>query len=471
MIGIKSFGAYVPLYRLSQEAIAQAWGRPGRKGERAVANFDEDSLSMATGAAINSLAGLGLDGPGGVYFASTTSPYREKQAATILATALDLNNPLRTADFGGSMRSGTIALQAAVDAVKGGGLKEVLVAAADCRLAEPGGDLETQLGDAAAALLVSQNDVAVEIEAAYTMSDDFLDTWRRASDMYVLASDSRFAQTCGYMRVMDEAARSLLDQTGLRPADFARAVFHSPDSRSHLGLAKKLGFEESQLQDPLLSAVGHCGTAHALLMLIAALDETRPGERLLFLSYGDGCDAFVLRATERLEGLRGRGRLTDQLEAKRPLSSYQKYLRFRGLIQEDKAQAPFSSPIMYWREQNQYLRFHGVQCRSCGRIQYPMVRVCRGCRAKDDFVEITMSKKGQIFSFEADQYFPSPDPPTVMAEVDLDGGGRVLVPMTDCDHNSVQVGMSVDLTFRCFHQGGNFMNYYWKCRPAREVSK
>ncbi|MDP2725904.1 MAG: 3-oxoacyl-[acyl-carrier-protein] synthase III C-terminal domain-containing protein, partial [Dehalococcoidia bacterium] len=351
-------------------------------------------------------------------------------------------------------------------AVKGG-VKEVLVSAADCRVAEPGGDQETQLGDAAASVLVGEGDVAVEIEAAYTTCDDFLDTWRKAGDIYVQASDSRFAQSCGYMRNMEEATRAILDQTDLRPADFARVVFQSPDSRSHLSLGKKLGFEASQLQDPLVGTVGHCGAAHALLMLTAALEEARPGDRLLFLSYGDGCDAFVLRATERLEKLRGKLSLKAYLVDKRAISSYQKYLKFRGMLVEEKPHEVFSSPIMYWREQKQYLRFHGVKCQACGRIQYPMVRVCRGCGAKDNFLEMSMSKGGQVFSFEADHYFPSPDPPTVMVEVDLKGGGRSVFQMTDFDPEKVEIGMEVELTLRSYHQGAGFINYYWKCRPIR----
>lgn len=465
MIGIKSFGAYVPYYRLSQECIARAWGRPPRKGEKAVANFDEDSLTMAFEAALNCLVGLESDEMGAVYFASTSSPYREKQTASILATALDLSNPLRAADFGGSLRSATIALRAAMDAVKGGGLEEVLVSAADCRLAEPGGDQEPLLGDAAAALVVGSDQVAVEIEAAYTVSDDFLDTWRRAGDPYVQASDSRFAHTCGYMRNMEQAARGLLDETGLKPGDFAKTVLSSPDSRSHLAVARKLGMEPRQIQDPLTDSVGACGTAHALLMLVAALEEARAGDRLLLLNYGDGCDAFALRATEKLEALQGRRGVRTYLESKRPLSSYQKYLKFRGLFPDEKPHPHFSSPIMYWREQKQYLRFHGVRCRSCGRLQYPMVRVCRGCRAKDNFDEVRMAKKGLVFSLEAEHYFPSPDPPTVMTEVDLEDRGRVLLQMTDCEPGSAQVGMPVELILRKLHEGANFINYYWKCRP------
>ena len=53
MVGITSYGAYVPLYRLSREAIAR-----GGRGEKAICNFDEDSITMAAAAAIDCLTGI-----------------------------------------------------------------------------------------------------------------------------------------------------------------------------------------------------------------------------------------------------------------------------------------------------------------------------------------------------------------------------------------------------------------------------
>ena len=57
MIGITSFGGYIPRLRLSRKLIAQnvAWYSPviwgAAQGEKAVANWDEDALSMAVAAA------------------------------------------------------------------------------------------------------------------------------------------------------------------------------------------------------------------------------------------------------------------------------------------------------------------------------------------------------------------------------------------------------------------------------------
>jgi hydroxymethylglutaryl-CoA synthase len=79
MIGITSYGAYVPIYRLSREEIARAWGGRAAPGEKAVANFDEDSATMAVEAVIDCLKGIDRQTVDGLYFASTTSPYVEIQ--------------------------------------------------------------------------------------------------------------------------------------------------------------------------------------------------------------------------------------------------------------------------------------------------------------------------------------------------------------------------------------------------------
>ena len=136
MAGILAVSAYVPRYRLPREVIAKEWGGAPGPGERAVANHDEDSLTMAVNAALNALPDGAARGVDAIYFASTTPPYREKQSATTVAAVLDAGNTVRTADFTDSLRAGTSALRAALDAVAAGS-KRALVCAGDCRMGEP----------------------------------------------------------------------------------------------------------------------------------------------------------------------------------------------------------------------------------------------------------------------------------------------------------------------------------------------
>ena len=79
MVGITSYGAYVPWHRLTRSEIARAWGKAAPPGEKAVAYYDEDSLTMAVAAAMDCTTGIDLKNIDGLYFASTTSPgYREQ---------------------------------------------------------------------------------------------------------------------------------------------------------------------------------------------------------------------------------------------------------------------------------------------------------------------------------------------------------------------------------------------------------
>src|SRR4030042_879564 len=122
MVGIKSYGAYIPRYRINHNTIFLSVGFLGTfpaPGENAVANYDEDTLSMAVAADIDCLSGMERERVDGLYLATTSQPYLLRQNSAIVATALDLQPGIRTADFVGSTKAGTSALLSACDAVKG----------------------------------------------------------------------------------------------------------------------------------------------------------------------------------------------------------------------------------------------------------------------------------------------------------------------------------------------------------------
>lgn len=468
MVGIRSFGTHIPMYRLNQDVLAKAWGGFAGRGEKAVANYDEDTITMAVISTANCLAKADTNSIQGLNFASTTSPYQEKLASSVVATAADFNDDITVSDFANSVRSGTIALRAAIDAIRAGSAKNMVVVAADCRLAEPGSLLESQLGDGSAALLIGETDVAVNIEASFSVSQEFLDIWRKSDDTYINTVDDHFIRDKGYLPSMEKAIKGVLSITGQSPADFTKVIFTSPDRRSYISLARKLGLNtDTKVQDPLFNLIGNCGVSHSFLMLIAALEEADPGDTLLFVNYGDGADAFSLKVTDNIEDLKKKHELRSQLNSGVPIPSYERYLRFRNLLLGQRALLqPYSSVSLYVREQGENLRFHGVKCKSCSLIQYPRVAVCRGCGSRE-FEEVKLGKNGKIFTFTSDYYYPCADPPLILANVDLAGGGKLLIQMTDREPNSVEIGMDVEMVLRNYHQGKGFNNYSWKCRPLR----
>jgi 3-hydroxy-3-methylglutaryl CoA synthase len=470
VIGIKSFGAYIPVYRLSASELARAWGGRGGRGEIAVANYDEDSITMAVEAAIDCLNGMDLAIPDGLYFASTTPPYSEKLSASIVAAATDLRDELFTLDIGNSLRSGTGAVKAACDAIKGGSAKNILVTAADCRLAPPASEFESVFGDGAAAFLIADEDVAVAIEDSYSISSDFVDVWKRAEDPYIRTWEDRFILEHGYREKLGIAISALLKKTGLSVKDFAKVVYYAPDARSHQRMIKQLKLAPEQVQAPMFDAVGNTGAAFAPMMLVAALEEAKPGDRILWANYGDGADAFVLQVTDQIEKVRGRRGIKRHLESKMQIHNYEKYVRFRNLMQGEADRRPqyISSLPMIWRDRKQVLPLHGGRCRNCGNIQFPIQRICAYCQAKDNYEEVRLADKtATVFTFSMDERAVEVDPPRVWTISDFDDGGRIYCTMTDRDTEKIDIGMKVEMTFRKIHEGAGVHNYFWKCRPVR----
>ncbi|NMC04429.1 MAG: hypothetical protein GYA24_04415 [Candidatus Lokiarchaeota archaeon] len=87
-----------------REDIAEAWDFPSIPGTKAVANSDEDSLTMAVEAGADCLKGIDEKTVDGVFFASTTSPFVEKTASSIIAKALDMREDILTMDVTNSLR-------------------------------------------------------------------------------------------------------------------------------------------------------------------------------------------------------------------------------------------------------------------------------------------------------------------------------------------------------------------------------
>lgn len=470
MIGIKSYGAYIPVYRLSESELARAWGGRGGRGEISVANYDEDSITMAVEAAIDCLNGTDRDIADGLYFASTTPPYSEKMSASIVAAATDLRDDLFTLDIGNSLRCGTSAIKAAHDSIKSGSAKNILVTAADCRLAPPASEFESVFGDGAAAFLIGGEDVAVAIEDSHSISSDFLDVWKRAEDPYIRTWEDRFILQYGYSEKLGIAVSALLKKTGLSAKDFAKVVYYAPNARSHQRMIRQLKIEPEQVQAPMFDSIGNTGAAFAPMMLVAALEEAKPGDRILWANYGDGADAFILQVTDQIEKVRDRRGIKHHLESKMEIPNYEKYIRFRNLMQGEADRRPqyISSLPMIWRDRKQVTPLHGGRCRKCGNIQFPIQRVCAYCQAKDDYEEVRLAdKKATVFTFSMDERAVEVDPPRVWTINDLDGGGRIYCTMTDRDTEQIEIGMGVEMTFRKIHEGAGLHNYFWKCRPIR----
>jgi 3-hydroxy-3-methylglutaryl CoA synthase len=467
MVGIISYGAYVPPTRLAFATLA---GRAAAEGgpEKAVAWNDEDSITMAVSAAVNCLRGIERSTVDGLLFASTTTPFREKQAAALIARALDLRRDLRTADYGGSLRAGTTALRGAVDAVLAGTARRVLVVASDCRMGAPGSGLERDLGDGAGAFLVGESEVVATLEACHALADEIVDVWRGEGDRFVHSWEDRFIVQEGYAPNVVEAVNGLLAKTGAAVSDFAKVVLYGPDARSHGAALRKLRVEPAQVQDPLFGRLGNTGAAFAPMQLAAALETARSGDRLLLASYGDGAEALALTLTEQIEKLDERRGVSWHLKRRRPVRSYESYLEARNLspVEYEPARDQGLSATIHLRERDEELSFCGQKCRRCDAVQFPSQRVCETCFAKDDFERVRLSdRSGTVLTYTFDYFFPTPDPPTIVAVAEV-AGARIHLQLVNSTPEETRLDMPVEFEFRRIHQAGGRPNYYWKATPC-----
>tara|TARA_Y100000815_G_scaffold53206_2_gene43224 strand:- start:650 stop:1972 length:1323 start_codon:yes stop_codon:yes gene_type:complete len=440
-----------------------------------VANFDEDSVSMAVAAAIDCLNGREREEIDGLLFATTTPPYAEKQCASIIATALDLRRDIFTADITDVLRAGTTALKSALDSVAAGSAKNVLMVASDNRQGPPKSEAERNSGDGAVAFIISEDAVIAEQAGSYTITENMMDTWRSAGDQFVRSWEDRFAIEEGLERIIGEAISGFMEKEGVSVKDVTKLALYSPDARRHGQLARHLGFQPEQVQDPLFGRMGNTGAAFPLMLLAGALEDGSPGQLLLTVAYGDGSDVLGFRTTSKI-GERGHGLgVSGFLDSGQVLDSYETYAKWRNVWLTDSSsrrpdpQSP--SVTALWRESDQNIKFHGGVCNQCGYVQYPPQRVCVECQSRDDSTPIRLSDKlGTVFTYSLDYLAGTVDTPLAVVVVDFEPGGRVLCMMTDREVGEVQIGMPVQMSFRKLRVVNGIHNYYWKAVPLRRAA-
>ncbi len=467
MAGIVSYGAYVPLKRLGKGT--QGWRLPT---EKAVAFYDEDSLTMAVAAGLDCLGDMDRNEIEGLYVASTTLPYKEKMCATVMASALDLRNDIYTVDCVDSLRSGTAALKLALDSVKAGSAKKILVTVSDCRLGPPRSEMDQVFGDGAVAFLVGDTNEAISVEAYYSVSNELLDMWRDSGST-VRTWEDRWVQEEGYMKVVPRVVKAFLEKYKLSMADVTKVALYGNNPRRHGQVAKILGIGPEQLADTLYNTVGNTGTASALMMAVGAIEEgAKAGDTIMVIQYGNGCDVMLLKVTENAKNLKPKRGLKKHIEHKQIFPSYDMYFGFHHNVPSAESGAGPAASIVA-REVDQIYPFKGTKCKVCGTIQYPPQRVCTRCHTKDQMEPYRLSdKRAKLFSVVPD--YAAPTPPYANPNMDIladwEGGGRMLSALTDnkLKPEDVPVGMDLEMTFRKLRGGGGIHHYWWKFMPVRE---
>jgi hydroxymethylglutaryl-CoA synthase len=484
MFGICSYGGYVPRYRLNRGVIyaSMGWMNPANianaQGEKAVANFDEDSITMAVAAGIDSLKGFDRSKVEGVYLASTSMPYKERLNAGIVTSALGLREQVRAADFSGGIKAGTTALLTALEGIESKRINNIVVCASDCRLGKPASPQELIFGDAAAALLVGDSDVIAEFKGAFSTTYDFVDHYRGEFAKFDRQWEDRWIRDLGFDQLVPEAINGLLEKSGLKITDFAKVIYDCHYGAERAKLNKMLGISAEAEQSNLQAEIGVSGTAHSLVMLVSALEKAKAGDKILLVSFGSGCDALYFEVTKNINNKKDRNGISGCLANKAALDNYTKYLVWRdilpaetGLRSEEDLWTRWST---LWRARKFVIGLWGSKCKKCGTAQLPPQKVCVNpdCGAIDESELVRFSDKiGRIASYTGDMLAASLNPPAVYGQIAFEGGGKFMFDFTDCNLEEAATGMPVYMSFRrkYYDEKRDISGYFWKAVPMKEV--
>lgn len=474
MKGITSYGVYLPRLRLNKQSMAEAnaWFDASLKslgkGERSICNWDEDSITMAVEATTDCLSALTETHVSSLKLASTTLPFLDRQNSVVIAEALSLDRSASTMDVSASQRAATSALINSLESNRSG---NQLVVASEHRRTKAGSRAEMLWGDAATAVAVGEDEVIAECLGIATHAVDFIDHYRGDGADFDYDWEERWIRDEGFMKIVPAVVESVLTEAGLTAADINHFILPTDQARTPAAMAKRLGINAEAIVDNQIATVGVAGAAQPLLLLAKALESATAGETILLLGFGQGCDAILLRATDKLAQCKPRLGLAGALGRRREESNYNKFLSFNNLVERDigkRGEADKQTYLSgYNRRKDLLTSFLGGKCRECGTVQIPREKYCVNpeCNALDSQdVYSFASQSGTVLTWTADRLTFDWSPPAYFGMVEFDGGGKLMMDFTEVAEGSIDSGSRVSVHFRIrqFDPQRGFRKYFWK---------
>jgi len=473
-VTVVSAGASAPALRLRGSEVAAAWGTAGSKGEVALCDSDEDTLTLAWQAAIDALGAARIDAGevSGLWWGTTRPPFAEGPSHAFLATAIGLDPAAQGALISGSPHSGMEALLCAWDAIAAGHATLALVVASDALVPGLGTGGESTTGAGAAALLLASDSGpdpqggSLRLLSRATRAVPAVDRYRAdggdwTGDVY----DPRLFREELFLPLLEKAGHAV----GGEPAALAVS---DPDGKLAGALSKRLGAPVASA--PVQSALGDTAAAAPLLGMIQActIDQLQGGGQLAVIGYGGGRASAV--NVEVNGELPGASRLADVLSSGRQVT-YTRALRARGQLEPMAEPIPMGLPpagAAFSRGNVEMLQLEGARCADCGVISTPpsVHPACTGCGG-GKLETIRLSRKGTVVTFVVNQTMPPPfAAPLPLIVVDLEDGARIMVQGTPADAEVLDVGDTVELSLRRYALERGIPVYGYKASRVADVS-
>ncbi len=343
-VGIISYGANIPRFRIKTEDIAKAWGKDPAtisKGlgifEKSVPFPDQDvaTISVESARAAINRSNINPQDIGAIYVGSESHPYAVKPTGTIVGEAIGATPILQVADYEFACKAGTAAIQTCMALVKSDMVKYGMAIGADTSQAAPGDALEYAASAGGAGFIIGKEKIIAKINDTCSYTTDTPDFWRREGRKYP-AHGGRFTGTPAYFKHITNNAKNLMQRMGTKPEDYNYAIFHQPNGKFPVRVAKMLGFSQEQIKQGLLCPyVGNTYSGATMIGLASVLDVAKPDERIFLTSYGSGAgsDAFDITVTNEIKKLpRKKAPLVSKMIEEKEYVDYATYAKHRDLL-------------------------------------------------------------------------------------------------------------------------------------------
>jgi uncharacterized OB-fold protein len=323
-------------------------------------------------------------------------------------------------------------------------------------------------------VLVGAGEPIARLLGAHSVTVDFVDHFRASSAQVDYFWESRWVRDEGYLKIVGTTLRECLRRLDISPASIDHLAIPIPLRGVPETLARTTGIRPDAVLDPLTTTIGDSGVPHPLLLLAAALDVAKPGERIVVVGFGQGCDVLIFEATDAVLAVAGRPRVARALARRHIDNNYLRFLFHRGLLDLERgmrAEMDQKQPgTTLYRNRRAVLGLVGSRCTRTGAVQFPPSELAAhsGKPTRDSYVPYPLAERpAAIVTFTADRLTYSPAPPQYYGVIDFEGGGRLMTEFADVDTRSVQVGARVRMAFRikAIDELRSFKKYFWKAVP------
>jgi uncharacterized OB-fold protein len=318
--------------------------------------------------------------------------------------------------------------------------------------------------------------VIAKLVGHHSVSMDFVDHFRGDEADFDYGWEERWIRDEGYSKIVPPAIKAALAACKLKGSDITHFIMPSLMPAVPKQMAKICGVGEGAVRDLLNANLGDTGAAHALMMLVDALETAKAGDRIMVVAFGQGVDVLVFEVTAENAKLPKRKGLSGWMARRKEEKNYMKFLAFNEMLPIEKGmRAEFdkkSALSVLWRKRDMIYGLVGGKCKVCGTVQFPRSQVCvnPNCHAVDSQEPYAMAGlEASVMSFTADSLTYSPDPPAYYGMITFPEGGRFMADFTDSDKEQVKVGTKMRMTFRIRDNDtmrGGFKRYFWKAAPV-----